>query len=232
MKEVLPGVWSWATLKGLEKFLPARFQNPTRSYYLDSSGVLIDPNLPLEGFEWFEHHPPRTILIWIPEHGDMKLIKRLVARFKCPVLCHPDKMAKLSRELSVKRYERGTIAQGVELVGANSEFDRALRIGAGAGALLASHGIVRFPASGSILLLSKATQEVFSFLPRRLRAWVATRLNRLYKLRNDADTITTDSLRRFSLEQDFDSLFFVHGDPIVGGAKTTLNRFLEPNRPV
>jgi len=82
MQEVLPGVWHWAAHH-------PRLGIVVSSWWLEDSGVLIDPLIPeQEGLEWFasRSHEPAAVLLSNRHH--LRESTRFAERFGCEIHCN------------------------------------------------------------------------------------------------------------------------------------------------
>jgi hypothetical protein len=198
MEELLPGVFHWTAFhEGI--------QMDVSSYYVERSGTLIDPMLPEEGIGWFrDHHLPERSVLTIRHH--YRRCDAFVKEFGIEVWCHEDGLNEFEGGPPVRGFSFGdTLAPGITALEMDviSPDETALRIDAEGGALAFGDGLVNW--GGSV-----------GFVPDGL-------------LGDDPEAIKRGlraSLERI-LEEDFEHLFFAHGDPIVGSGRASLTRFLE-----
>jgi hypothetical protein len=125
-EEILPGILHWTARHpaiGVE----------VSSYWLDGSGVLIDPLVPPDaGLEWFANQPapPAAIVLSNRLHG--RDSEAFVERFDCPVLVPRSGLHEFAtRPFSVTPYDPGEELPGglvVHAVGALCPDDMALHL--------------------------------------------------------------------------------------------------------
>jgi hypothetical protein len=199
MNEILPGIWHWTAIH-------ERIGTRVHSYYVASAAALIDPMLPDEGLEWFEQHGPERVLLTNRHH--YRHSKDFVDRFGCQVFCHRDGLHEFqSSKADVKGFAVGdTVAPGIRVceVGVICPDDCALHIDVGDGAMAFADAVIR-TSSGKL-------------------GFVSDRL-----LGDDPEAIKSGiraSLRRLAQEETFDSLLFAHGEPMIGGGKAALEKFV------
>jgi glyoxylase-like metal-dependent hydrolase (beta-lactamase superfamily II) len=198
MKEIKSGLWHW-------KAVHPRLGIEVSSYYVASSGTLIDPMLPAEGIEWFrDHGEPRRIVLTNRHHYRQSDDFRKA--FACPVLCHEAGLHEFEAGPKVDGFRFGDqLAPGIVAleVGAICPEETALHIDLGDGLLAFADGLVHRGELG--------------FVPDSL-------------LGDDPDAVKRglrDSLRAL-LDRDFDGLLFAHGDPVPRGGKRALKDFVDP----
>ncbi len=198
MDEVLPGVFHWTAFhQGIGI--------DVSSYFVEGSGTLIDPMLPEEGIEWFrDRRAPERIVLTTRHH--YRHSDAFVKEFGIEVWCHEEGLHEFENGPSVRGFSFGdTLAANVTAVelDAISPDDTALRIDADRGVFAFGDGLVHW-GEGRIGFVPD------NFLgddPEPVKQGLRAALGRL-------------------LEQDFDHLFFAHGDPIVGDGRQALENFL------
>jgi hypothetical protein len=198
MEELVPGVFHWTAFhEGIAM--------DVSSYFVESSGTLIDPMLPEEGIAWFrDRHRPERIVLTIRHH--YRQCDAFVKEFGIEVWCHQDGLHEFQGGPPVRGFSFGdTLAPGLTVLELDviSPDDTVLRIDVEGGALAFGDGLVHWGRG-------------VGFVPDGL-------------LGDDPEAIKRGlrgSLERL-LEQDFEHLFFAHGDPIVGNGRAALARFLQ-----
>jgi hypothetical protein len=199
MEEILPGIFHWTAFH-------ERIRQRVSSYYVEPSAALIDPMLPDEGLEWFEkRQAPERILLTNRHH--YRHSARFVERFGCPVLCHQAGLHEFEGGPPVEGFSFGDeVSPGIVAleVGAICPEDSALHISSGEdrGALAFADGLIR------------SSDGALAFVPDFLMGEDPEAVKRGLR----------KSLRRL-VDQDFDSLLFAHGMPLVGGGKSALREF-------
>lgn len=198
MDEVESGIFHWSAFhEGI--------QQRVSSYYVEGAAAVIDPMPPPDGLEWFASRPPERILLTNRHHyrdsGEFQ------QRFGCPVLCNVEGLHEFEGGPPVEGFAIGVeVAPAIVAreVGAICPDDTALHVTVGDGVLAFADGLIR-SGDGSL-----------GFVPDFL-------------LGSDPEGVKrglTDALRGL-LDLDFDTLLFAHGEPLAGGGKTALRRFLE-----
>ena len=198
MREIMPGIHHWSGIH-------PRIRQPVSSYFLEEAQLLIDPLVPREGLEWFARRPPQQIVLTNRHH--YRQSDRFVAAFDCVVRCSEPGLHEFAGKREVEGFAFGeALAPGVTTVevGAICPDETAVHIALGDGAIALADALVR-PGDGPLL-----------FVPDLLMGDDPAAVKRGL----------ADSLRAL-LELPFDSLLLAHGEPLVGGAKRALRRFLE-----
>jgi hypothetical protein len=200
MDEILPGLHHWTAFHD-------GIRMDVGSFYVEGPGVLIDPMLPDEGLDWFrERRPPELAVLTIRHH--YRQCDAFVKEFGIEVWCHEDGLHEFEGGPDVKGYAFGdTLAPGITALEMDviSPDDAALHIDVAEGALSFGDALVHY-GGGQVgfvpdALLGDDPEEE----KRGMRAM----------------------LKRLATEQQFEHLLFAHGDPIVGGGRAALARFLE-----
>lgn len=197
MQELLGGLFHWTA------FHP-RIRHEVSSYYLGGNdATLIDPMLPEEGLEWFQdREPPRRIVLTNRHH--YRQSGKFVDAFGCPVLCHETGLHEFEDGPEVEGFsfgERLSDAITALEMDAICPDDSVLHIALGDGLLAFADGLIRYGSPGFVSdgLMGDDPEAVKRGLRESLRAL---------------------------LDQDFDSLLFAHGRPLLGGGKQALREFL------
>jgi hypothetical protein len=199
IREVLPGVHHWTGIH-------PRIRLPVDSYYIEGARVLLDPMVPREGLQWFEHRATPSQVVLTNRHH-LRHSERFAGAFACPIRCSETGLHEFARGPEVEGFPFGAeLAPGVTAhqVGAICPDDTALLISTDRGAAVAfADGLTR-PRGGGLTFVP-------GFLmgddPAAVRAALRESLWRL-------------------LELDFDHLLFAHGEPLIGGGKAALREFL------
>ena len=200
MKEILPGIHHWTAFhEGIRM--------EVSSYHLaDDPVTVLDPMVPEEGIDWFrEQGPPGQILLTNRHH--YRHSDDFQERYGCPVFCNREGLHEFENGPPVEGFSIGVeVAPAIVTreVGAICPDDTALHVTVGDGVLAFGDGLIR-SGDGSLGFVSD------------------------FLLGDDPEAVRhglTDALRNL-LELDFDTLLFAHGEPLAGGGKTALRRFLE-----
>ena len=197
MRELAPGIHHWTSFR-------STIGQDVSSYYAADAGTLIDPMEPQEGIEWFDgdRRPQRVVLT---NRHHLRDAERFAASFGIPILCHQAGLHAFGGGPAVKPFSwGGELGEGVTAlkVDAICDEETALRIDVGDGFLAVADSVVNYGGLG--------------FVPDHL-------------LGDDAEAVK-DAIRaayRDLLDEPFDSILAAHGDPIVGGGKEALRRFVE-----
>ncbi len=197
MHEILPGIHHWTAIH-------PRIRQPVSSYYVEEAQVLIDPLVPREGLDWFEHRPPQQIVLTNRHH--YRQSDRFVEAFGCIVRCSEPGLHEFEGGPDVEGFAFGEeLARGITAVEVDAicPDETALHIAIGDGAIALADALTR-PGDGSL-----------TFVPDFLMG-------------DDPGGVKAglrDSLRDL-LELQFDSLLFAHGEPLVGGGKRAMRAFI------
>jgi glyoxylase-like metal-dependent hydrolase (beta-lactamase superfamily II) len=201
LEEIAPGIQHW-------KAVHPNLGIEVSSYYVADAATLIDPMAPEEGVERLdgERRPQRIVLT---NRHHLRHSERFAASFGIPILCHQAGLHEFKGGPDVKPFSWGDeLAPGITAlkVGAICEEETALRIDAGDGFLSVADAVVNYDGLG--------------FVPDQY-------------IGDDPPAIH-EAIRaayRELLDEQFDSLLPAHGDPIVGGGKEALRRFVEQDSP-
>ncbi|HEX8645640.1 MAG TPA: hypothetical protein VF715_01985 [Thermoleophilaceae bacterium] len=202
MRELAPGVLHWTAVH-------PKLGIEVSSYYVADAATLVDPMAPEEGVEALdgERRPQRIVLT---NRHHLRHSERFAAAFGIPILCHQAGLHEFSGGgPDVKPFSWGDeLAPGITAlkVDAICDEETALRIDVGDGFLSVADGVVNYGELGF-----PPDQYIGDDPPAIHRA-----LRAAY---------------RELLDEPFDSLLPAHGDPIVGGGKEALRRFVEQDSP-
>lgn len=197
MEELTPGIWHWTAFR-------STIGAEVSCYYAADAGTLIDPLEPEEGVDWFDgdRRPQRVVLT---NRHHLRHAERFAEAYGIPILCHQAGLHEFSGGPDVNPYSWGDeLGPGVTAlkVGVLCDEESALRIDAGDGCLAVADAVVNYGG--------------LTFVPDHL-------------LGDDPEAIKAglrDSLGAL-LDEPFDSILTAHGDPIVGGGKDALRRFVD-----
>src|ERR1700732_2699220 len=100
MREVLPGVFHWTALH-------PRFQVEVSSYWLEDTGVLVDPLVPRqEGLDLFAGRPLAPGAVPLSNRHHYREADRFAERFGCSVYCN---------RLGLHEFSNGEFVQGFDV---------------------------------------------------------------------------------------------------------------------
>jgi len=204
MEQILPGLFHWTA------------RHPTihvevDSYWLEHSGVAIDPLLPPEeGLDWFasREHPPSAVLLSNRHH--YRQAGLLAERFDCPVLCNRLGLHEFSGDQEVQGFDVGQQLPGparAHEMGAISPDDTVLFLPQHE-ALLIADGVVRGGPHGQ--------NGPLGFVPDSFMDNPAATKQGLL-----------DSCQRLLDELDFQHLLLAHGGPVIGEGRSLLHELVE-----
>jgi hypothetical protein len=171
------------------------------SHFVVGSRTLIDPLVPEGGVELPAQ--PERILLSTRHH------LRSSEEFDCPILCHESGLHEFEGGPDVQGFAWGDqVAPDVKAleVDAISPDDTAFLIDVGDGALLIADAVMHY------------TDEIH-FVPDQY----------MVDEGDDPEPVKVaikEALAKL-LDEPFDTLLFAHGNPIVGGGKDALRRFVE-----
>lgn len=199
MEEIRTGVWHWTTLhEGIGQ--------PVHSHFVvtGSEGVVIDPQVPDEGLEWFDDRPEPTHALLTNRHHH-RHAARFRERFGTTVWCNEHGMHEFGAGEEVEPFESGRRLPGgftaVEV-----------------GALCDEETAFHRPES-KLIAVGDAVIEwegELGFVPDP-------------HIGDDPPAVKAAIRRALEglLDRDFDTLLMAHGSPIVGGAKERLAAFVK-----
>ena len=198
MREILPGVLHWTAFhEGIG--------SNVSSYFVQETCTLIDPMLPSGGPGALGATPPERIVLSCRHH--YRHSDRFVREFGSPVLCNEAGLHEFEGGPKVDPFRPGDrLAPDVLALEVNvlSADETALHIAAGAGALVIADGLVHWGANEVGFVPDRYMGDDPKGVKRGLRA----------------------AFKRLAAEQEFDSILFAHGDPLVGTGRQALARFL------
>jgi Metallo-beta-lactamase superfamily len=202
--EVLPRLFHWRTRHPSIGVL-------VDSYWLDESGVLIDPLVPAEhGIEWFskDDAEPRAVLLTNRHH--YRDAGRFAQRFGCSVHCCQAAMHEFTAKQRVQPFEFGDQLAGGVLaceVDAICPDESALYI--------PSHHALAI-ADGVVLGGPRGAEGLLGFVPDSLMEEPAQTKRGLLC-----------AYARLLEELDFEHLLLAHGGPIIGTGRDRLQELID-----
>jgi hypothetical protein len=199
MRELSPGLWHWTARH-------PRINQTVSSYYLAAERVLIDPEPPPAGLEWFEEHGPPTDIVLSNRHHDRDSW-RIRDRFGATVHCVRNGIYELEGRGEAEPFDFGDELPGgiiVHEVDAICPDEAALYIPAHR-ALACADGVVHRDEDGPLGFVPDFLMDNPEDTKRGLRAAYA----------------------RLAGELDFDRLLLAHGHPITGTGRAALGEFAE-----
>jgi glyoxylase-like metal-dependent hydrolase (beta-lactamase superfamily II) len=172
------------------------------SHFVSGSGTAIDPLLPAEGIEWFDDRGVERVVLSNRHH--LRQAPELVARFGCPILCHEAGLHEFEGGPEVRGFAFGErLADDVVALEMDAicPDDTVLRIESGGGALLFADSVIHYGEVG--------------FVPDDL-------------IGADAEGVKRQIRERCAalLDEEFEHLLFAHGEPLPGGGREALRRFV------
>ncbi len=199
MHELLPGLFHWTAQH-------ERIGMDVSSYFVAGEALtLIDPMLPHGGVEAIEAIArPEAIVLTTRHH--LRHAERFAAAFGCPILCHEEGLQEFAGggpDVAGFRFgdelRPGLVALEMDAI---SPDDTALHVAVGDGVLAFADAIIRY--GGEI-----------GFVPDHL-------------IGDDPEAVKRQVREALEpmLDRDFDTLLFAHGDPLVGGGRRALERFV------
>jgi hypothetical protein len=197
MQEIAPGLWHWTAVHDHIGF-------EVSSYYLGAERVLIDPMLPPDGLDWFEQRGAPEHIVLTNRHHD-RHSWQIRDRFGATVHCVREGLHELEGRGQVEPFEFGDELPGGIVayeVDAICPDETALHIPSH-NALACADGVIRLsPEAGLGFVPDQYMDD-----PEQTKAGLLSAYGRLLGL-------------------DFDVLLLAHGEPMVGGAKNALHKFV------
>lgn len=193
----MPGVFHWTAPH-------PNTGSAASSYFIAESGTVLDPMVPPDvGLEWFQGRNQARAIALTNRHHDRQASVYCDSLGLNPVLVPESGLYEFEgKDLDVRGYAPGEeIIPGIlaHEVDAICPDDMALEIRS-AGALAMADGLVNFERV-------RFVNDSLMDNPEQTKRELVQSLERL-------------------LDVDFDTLLFAHGEPIVGGGKQALRRFL------
>jgi hypothetical protein len=204
MREVMPGVFHWMAPH-------PRIQVEVSSYWLDESGVLFDPLVPVqEGLQWFTERAAAPAAILLSNRHHYRESGRFAERFGCSVHCNRAGLPEFSHGEVVQGFDVGDQLPGGVVaceLGAICPDETALHV-PGKRALVIADGVVRGGLHGQ--------SGPLGFVPDSLMDDpLATKRGLLA------------ACARLLAELDFDHLLLAHGGPVIGDGRELLRDLVD-----
>jgi hypothetical protein len=204
MQEVLPGVFHWTARH-------PRIRIEVSSYWLEDSGVLIDPLVPPEqGLEWFAARTAAPAAILLSNRHHYRASDRFVERYGCTVHCNRAGLHEFSGGRRVEGFEVGDRLPGgvvAREMGAICPDDTALQLTSSRAVVLAD-GVVRAGAHGQSGRLGFVPDSLMDDPPATQRGLLA-------------------SCARLLAESDFVHLLLAHGGPVIADGRDQLQELVD-----
>ena len=200
MRELLPGLFHWTTPH-------PRIGILVSSYWLDPTGVLLDPLVPPDvGLEWFAGRPtpPQAVLLTNRHH--YRDSARFAEAFGCGTHCNRAGLHEFAHGEDVEGFDPGdTLPGGVVAceIGGICPDETAFHLPAHR-ALAVADGVVR---GGPDSALGSVPDSLMDDPPATKRALLA-------------------AYARLLDELEFDHLLLAHGAPLVGDGRARLEEFV------
>jgi hypothetical protein len=197
MNEIAPGIQHWTAVH-------PHIQVEVSSYYLPDSGTLLDPLLADDDLEPIRGLRVDRIVLSNRHH--IRSSEAIAAETGAPILCHEAGMHEFEDGPDVQPFKFGDeLAPGVRAleVGAICDEETALLLEAGGGSLSVADGVMRYTDE-----LHFVPDQYLGDDPEAVKAAIRESYGRL-------------------LDQPFDNLLVAHGNPLIGGGREALRRFVE-----
>lgn len=204
MKEALPGIYHWTAPH-------PRIGIEVSSYWLEASGVLIDPLVPVEeGLDWFAARSSAPTAILLSNRHHYRESDRFAERFGCAVHCNSAGLHEFSHGELVQGFEIGDLlpggARACEL-DAICPDDTALHL-PDLRALVIADGVVRGGPHGQPGPLGFVPDSLMDDPP-------STKLGLLA------------ACSRLLSDLEFDHLLLAHGGPVIGEGRELLQDLVD-----
>jgi hypothetical protein len=204
MQEVLPGVFHWTAVH-------PRIRTEVSSYWIEDTGVLIDPLVPQpEGLDWFAGRPLALAAILLSNRHHYREADRFTERFGCSVYCNRLGLHEFSEGESVQGFDVGDLLPGGTVaheLAAICPDDTALHL-PDRQALVLADGVVRGGPYGQDGPLGFVPDSLMDDPPVTKRGLLAACSNLLE-------------------EVDFSHLLLAHGGPVIGNARERLQELVD-----
>jgi hypothetical protein len=204
MREVLPGVYHWSATH-------PKIQIAVSCYWLQASGVMIDPLIPADvGADWFAAQPTVPQAIVLSNRHHYRDSGELAERFDCPVYCNSAGLHEFTRGQPVTGFAAGELLPGGILareVDAICPDDTALYLQTSR-AIVFADGVVRGGPQGG--------DGPLGFVPDSLMDDPAATEHGLLA-----------ACKRLLAELDFDHLLLAHGGPVIAGGRAQLQELVD-----
>jgi glyoxylase-like metal-dependent hydrolase (beta-lactamase superfamily II) len=197
LNELAPGIFHWTAVH-------PNLGVDVSSYYVADAGTLIDPLTPGEGVEWFDGDR-RPQLVVLTNRHHLRHSERFAEAYAIPITCHQAGLHEFSDGPGVRPFSWGDeLASGITAlkVDAICDEETALRIDVGDGFLSIADAVINYDGLGFV------PDQYIGDDPEAVKASIREAMAPL-------------------LDEPFDSILPAHGEPIVGGGKEALRRFVE-----
>jgi hypothetical protein len=203
MREIIPGVFHWTSVH-------PKIRIEVSSYWLDESGVLIDPLVPPDvGLGWFAARSAAPVAVLLSNRHHYRDSARFVAAFGCVVLCNKAGLHEFTPDESVDGFAIGDLLPGGVIaceVGAICPDDTAL--------YLPDHRAMAF-ADGLVSGGPHGDGGRLGFVPDVL-------MDAPERTKQDL----LESFRRLLGEHEFEHLLLAHGGPVIGDGRRQLEELI------
>jgi hypothetical protein len=204
VKEILRGAFHWTTAH-------PQIHVEVSSYWVETTGVLFDPLVPLDvGLEWFAARPLTPAAILLSNRHHYRDSARFAEHFGCAVHCNRSGLHEFTHGESVEGFDVGDELPGGVLaceIGAICPDETALYL-PGHRALLLADGVVRGGPQGQGGPLGFVPDALMDDPP-------ATKRGLLH------------SCARLLAELDFDHLLLAHGGPVIDNGRELLQDLVD-----
>lgn len=201
MKEILPGLYHW---RAFNSYID---DDVDSCYAVLDPPVLLDPMEPKEGIEWFQH-------IGAPAHVYMtnrlhdRHCRRFIDTYNATVWCHRAGLHEFQDgSLAVTGFKHGDVLPGnvtAIKVGVLCPEETAFLLPMGDGVLAIGDALVRWKSK-----IGLVPDDLLGDDPPAVKAGLK------------------EAFLRICSDYEFDHLVFAHGNPIIGGGKEKLRRYLK-----
>jgi hypothetical protein len=204
MREILPDTYHWTAIH-------PRIHMEVSCYWLDDSGILIDPLVPPEvGIEWFEQRstPPAEILLSNRHH--YRDSARFQDMYGCPVYCNRAGLHEFTHAEPVTGFDPGDPLPGgvdAHAVGGLCADETALYLPSRR-ALVIADGVVRGGPQGQTGPLGFVPDALMDDPPGTKRHLLGAFAGLLGEL-------------------DFEHLLLAHGGPVLSDGRAQLEKLVE-----
>jgi hypothetical protein len=200
----MPGVFHWTSMH-------PRIHTRVSSYWLEDTGVLVDPLVPEpEGLEWFADRPLSPAAVLLSNRHHYRESDRFAERFGCPVHCNRLGLHEFTDDEAVQGFDVGDLLPGGAVareLDAICPDDTALHL-PHKRAIVFADGVVRSGRYGRDGPLGFVPDALMDDPPATKQALLA-------------------ACEALLEELDFSHILLAHGGPVIGNGREQLQELVD-----